>query len=55
MKHMSQDHHIYVLDPAGTPVTTIGSGEGAYGLTRISGWWATVEPPDAEAYPLREL
>ena len=27
MKHLSRDNHIYVLDPAGTPAITIGSGE----------------------------
>ena len=27
MRHLSRDHHIYVLDPAGAPAITIGSGE----------------------------
>ena len=27
MKHLSRDHHIYVLDPASAPTITIGSGE----------------------------
>ncbi len=27
MKHLSRDNHIYLLDPAGTPAITIGSGE----------------------------
>ena len=27
MKHLSRDHHIYALDPAGAPAITIGSGE----------------------------
>ena len=27
MKRLSRDNHIYVLDPAGGPAITIGSGE----------------------------
>ena len=27
MEHLCREKHIYVLDPAGTPAITVGSGE----------------------------